>query len=387
MGAYNYSFISLLTEDEKLANGSHSKDEVIKEINNRFNLTKDRSVYYCEDFAVRICSSKSHSFSNTVLSLSALHKFDDRPFIVCLTTPDGCEFFLANSTFLKKISHSSLELRIDNIKGSFNGSDIYKEYDGIANSPSNFERLYAIHEAFTWEENVERLVEATNGISPNKKKFAVTSSNMKTIVEAPKRAVAFTNSAEFSNLKQDLTSRANRVKDLIVVAALIDNVNLRGRVIEELVTTDNPNIVATIAGKLKSHELLELETDQKLGDYSKTYKYFRTETDIKTKVLFLQSAPKAYNVDKLLSFLAEDDSVYLFFLIGITKDNQIKTHLVSVFQNDLLSSTRVQHHWAGRNSRGVTQLDGNILDEIIENKLEDIDVQKAQDFLSKLIKL
>lgn len=37
----------------------------------------------------------------------------------------------ANSTLLRKISHSSQELRVDNIKDSFDGSDIIRELEGI----------------------------------------------------------------------------------------------------------------------------------------------------------------------------------------------------------------------------------------------------------------
>lgn len=97
-----------------------------------FALTRDRSVYYCPDFAVRFSASASRSFSNTVLSLSNLRKYDDRPFIVCLVTPQRNYCFLANTTFLKKVSHSSQELRQNNIRGSFNGSDIVREFEGYS---------------------------------------------------------------------------------------------------------------------------------------------------------------------------------------------------------------------------------------------------------------
>lgn len=387
MGIFNYSVISMVTNDEFNSRVGVTKDQVIEHIENRFNLVRDRSVYSCEEFAVRVCTSKTHSFSNTVLSLSALQKYDSKPFIVILVTPDGCEYFLANTTFLKKISHSSRELRIDNIKGSFNGSDIMREYDGVTNTPENFERLFAIHQAFTWEENLERLVEATNNISPSKTRYDVDAMDRRNILDAPRRAKEFQESDSFIDLRDDLNGRTARVQEAICIAALIDNVNLRGRVIEELVTTDDPQIIRAIVKSLKDGEGLSLKTDQKLGDYSKVYAGFHTETDIKTKVLFLQSAPKAYNVDKLLEFLATDDSVYLFFLIGVDRDNSIKTHLVSAFQTDLLKSTRVQHHWAGRNSRGVTQLEGSVLDTIIENQLEDIDMQTAESFLDSLIQL
>lgn len=44
------------------------------------HLVKDRSVYYCDDFALRFSSSAGRRFGNTVLSLSNLRKYDDRPF-------------------------------------------------------------------------------------------------------------------------------------------------------------------------------------------------------------------------------------------------------------------------------------------------------------------
>ena len=67
---------------------------------------------------------------------------------------------------LRKISHSSQELRVDNIKGSFNGSDIMRDFMGVSNEPDNFEFLFTSHRNYTFEENLERLVEATNNIHP-----------------------------------------------------------------------------------------------------------------------------------------------------------------------------------------------------------------------------
>ena len=97
-------------------NGINDKSKLSKLVADNFSLTKDRSVYYCKEFAIRYCSSSNQSFSNTVLSLSNLQKVDDRPFVVCLVTPDRNYAFLSNTTFLKKISHSSQELRENNDK-------------------------------------------------------------------------------------------------------------------------------------------------------------------------------------------------------------------------------------------------------------------------------
>lgn len=129
-----------------------------------FGLAKDRTVYYCADYALRFSTANGIGFGNTVLSLSRLEKFDDRPFIVCVVTPRENRLVLANASFLKKISHTSQELRENNIRGSFNGSDIVREFQGMRNEPTNFERLFAIHEGIEFEDNLRRLVEATTNI-------------------------------------------------------------------------------------------------------------------------------------------------------------------------------------------------------------------------------
>ncbi len=67
--------------------GINDKSALIQIVANAFLLTKDRCVYYCKEFAIRFSSSNKKTFSNTVLSLSNLQKFDDRPFLVCLVTP------------------------------------------------------------------------------------------------------------------------------------------------------------------------------------------------------------------------------------------------------------------------------------------------------------
>lgn len=62
--------------------------------------------------------------------------------------------------------------------------------------------------------------------------------------------------------------------------------------------------------------------------------------------MILQSNPKAYNIDKLLEFLSTNDSVFLFYFIGIEPSKIINQSLVSIFQKDLLNSTIIQSHWA-----------------------------------------
>ena len=132
--------------------------------------------------------------------------------------------------------------------------------------------------------------------------------------------------------------------------------------------------------------LPEFKTEDKLGDYSKSYPDFDTETDIKTKVLFLDGNPKAYNIDKLLEFLATKKSVYMIYLLGVDDKGNIVARLCSAFDHRLIDGTNVQHHWAGRNTRGVTQFVGNALKEILaDNSGTIIDNKKAEAFIEELI--
>ena len=129
---YNREAVSSLIQFIESKDGMANKLTLAAVVQNEFGLTRDRSVYYSQYFAIRFCQSKksSASFSNTVLALSVLQKYDEKPFIVCLVTPDRNYLMLANTSFLRKISHTSQELRVNNIKGSFLGTDIVRVYEG-----------------------------------------------------------------------------------------------------------------------------------------------------------------------------------------------------------------------------------------------------------------
>jgi hypothetical protein len=172
-------------------NVTGNKSNLISLVRANFAFTKDRSVFYCDTFAVRFCSSPNGSFSNTVLSLSNLQKFDNIPFIVCLVTSIENKLFLANTTFLKKISHSSQQLRIDNIRGSFNGSDIIRNFNGIENNANNIEKLFAYHYEIGFDGNLERLVETTNNIISIGEKFIVDETKKSLILGSVSRAESF----------------------------------------------------------------------------------------------------------------------------------------------------------------------------------------------------
>ena len=384
-------FDSLQPLIEELAahNGINDKSRLSRTIAAKFCLTKDRSVFYCPDFAIRFSSSANSCFSNTVLSLSNLKKYDDRPFIVCLVTPTANICFLANTTFLKKISHSSLELREDNIRGSFNGSDILREFEGISNKPDNFQRLYDIHAGIGFEGNLARLVEATNNISPSGTKFLVSHTAKATILDAPGRALRFIDSKDCSILRKELDARVSQFKNEILLAALIENVNVRGRVIEYLIAGDDEMLRQELIAALKmgNRGLPQFKTENALGDYQRVFEEFHTETDVKTKIMILHSNPKAYNIDKMLEFLSMDQSVFMFYFVGVDPGKLVDAVLVSMFQRNLLTATILLRHWSGRNTRGVTQLEGRTIGNLIVTPDFRIEIQQSVRFLEKIIAL
>lgn len=373
----------------KKHDGINDKAKLSSLVIDHFQLTKDRSVFYCAEFAIRFSSSAKESFSNTVLSLSNLQKFDARPFIVCLVTPDKNLALLANTSLLKKISHSSQELRENNIRGSFNGSDIMREFEGISNNTENLVRLFNIHAGIGFEGNLPRLVEATNNISPTGKKFEIHAAQLKKILDAPARAIAFVNSPEFQVLQDELDKKVSQFQNEILLAALIENVNVRGRIIEYLIAGEDVLLRQEIIDALQKNTkgIPPFKTENSLGDYTRIFAKFHTETDVKTKIMILDSNPKAYNLDKILEFLAEDHSVFMFYFVGVEPGKIVNAVLISIFQEQLLNATILLKHWAGRNSRGVSQFEGKTISKLIHHPEKNIDAVAAKKFLERLIAL
>jgi hypothetical protein len=352
----------------KDAYATANKAEVQFAYTTRFKPFRARSVFVGYGYAMRFCEAGAGSFSNTVLSLSALQTHDPRPFVVVVVRKRTVNFLLANATFLKKISHSSHQLRVDNIKGSFNGSDIMTEYEGQANSPENFELLIAQHTAFTWEENLGRLVEATNAIVGRNTRFRPTDAQKKLLLEAPERAAAALRSQTFRNIESELRATIENRREEILEVACLDNVNLRGNAIEQLLTRG-----------INTHDL---------GDLARSFDGGPLVIDIKTKLLDKASAPKAYNVDKMLTFLAQPQSVLAFLMIGVnTTAHHVSARLLPVLESALLDATVVQHHWAGRSSRGVTQLSGRFGRASEPDYEPRVDVARARAFINELLAL
>lgn len=383
-----HRFVELVEKNKEI----NTKEEMIEVVCQNFTMVKDgRALYHTDFFAVVFCYSKNKSFSNVVLSLSKLEKYDHIPCFVVLVKKDlDNVIYMINTTFLDKISHSSNDLRIDNIRGSLLGSNIRKEIEEIAkkNQPADFDDLFSYHQGFTWQENIERLVERTNNIKPNKEKAVLNDNEIKNLLNAPRRANCFVKSDDYKILLDDLRNRCEEVKEAILVASHIDNVNIRGRLIEVLITS-NPDERKKLLGDLGEieHLLPTYDTKNDLGDYVRTFEKSDSYTDIKTKVLYLNSNPKAYNVDKFLKCMGKDKSVFMFFFVGIDETGIVNTVLASVFHNKLQKSTLLQHHWAGKGTRGAAQFNGKTINELLREDpfINQIDVEDSKHFLQGLL--
>ena len=383
-----HDFVRLIENNK----GINTKEEMIDVVCQNFTMVKDgRAVYHTAFFAVVFCYSKNNSFSNVVLSLSKLEKYDHIPCFVVLVKKDlDNAIYMINTTFLDKISHSSNDLRVDNIRGSLLGSNIRKDLVEIAkrNQPADFDDLFSYHQGFTWQENIERLVESTNNIKPNKEKAVLDDNEKKNLLKAPSRAISFVNSEDYNILLDDLRNRCEEVKEAILVASHIDNVNIRGRLIEVLITSnpDERDKLLRNLGEIE-HLLPTYDTKNDLGDYVRTFEKSDSYTDIKTKVLYLDSNPKAYNVDKFLKCMGKDKSVFMFFFVGIDETGIVNTVLASVFHNKLQKTTLLQHHWAGKGTRGAAQFNGKTINELLREEpfINEINEEDSQRFLQGLL--
>jgi len=353
----------------KAENPSFSKDQIASATATRFDLKLSRKVFHCTDFAIRFSIAKGSSFSNTVLSLSALAAYDKAPFIVCIVKPKDVEFLLANPTFLKKISHSSHQLRVDNVKGSFLGHDILREFNGLKNIPENFDKLFAVHGEFTWDENLARIVEATTAIVPTGSRFTPSADHVTNILSAGKLAKRISGTNDYIDIQRTLDILVAANRGAIMKAAEVNNINQRGNSIEQIITS---------AGNV--HGVGDLSFDLPTGE--------RVLVDVKTKLLNLASSPKGYNIDKFLTLLSVGNSALSFFFIAIDlAKHSVSTRLVSVFDSAILKATRIQFHWAGRNSRGVTQLTGDLSSIFRADFEESINASEVDIYLKKLLGL
>lgn len=361
-------------------------ENIIKE---EYALKGDGPVYYSKDFAIRFSRSKNGKFGNTIISLAKLKKYDAIPFIVCNVTLEKNYLYLSNSTFIKKISHSSQKIDFNHIRGSFNGSDITKYYSNrIKNSPENFIKLFNIHSKNKFAKNFYKIVKNTQKIKSQKKSICNNALNLEEILKAPEISKLFIASTAFQELKNDLDKNVEENKEYILLAANIRNINIRGRVIEILVAQKDLEIIKKLKEDLLSEkEISSIKTCDGVADYNKRFSNFNAIVDIKSKLTNASSSscPKGYNINKALDFLSTTNNVFLFYFVAIDLNKQIvETSLTSIFDPALIKNTIIQKAWSGKGSRGTTQFNNKVIKNALIKKECEIDIAEAQKFLQKI---
>ena len=71
------------------------------------------------------------------------------------------------------------------------------------------------------------------------------------IFESPTRAKEFVESRYFLDLKQYLDSQVEKFRDEILIAAFIDNTNIRGRIIEYLISGEDDGLRSELIAALQ----------------------------------------------------------------------------------------------------------------------------------------
>ena len=380
-----HDFIQLVLSKKDL----NKKDDMIRTVKQCFCLNKTGALYRHNDsFAVAFAYCKYGFFPNVVSSLKTLKKHDDIPcFVVVVKRKMENSIYMINSTFLDKISHSSQKLSMDKIVGSFLGSDIRKRIDefGKENKIDDFDFLFERHKEIGFEKNLQRLVNKTSGIGQKKDKVEFSEEERENILGAPERALRFIASECYTTLLNDLNERCKRVKDAILVVSQNDNSNIRGRLIEALITSEQNKLEELLKDlKEDKHSLPSYDTKNNLDDYYVNYNEWHVYTDIKTEA-FSDSNPKAYNIDKFLKCMGRDNTVFFFFFIVIN-GKSYQTALVSVFHEKLLN-VYTQDVWSGRGTRGTAQFSSKDIKSIFQNKCftNCIDVDKSRQFLTNLL--
>jgi hypothetical protein len=239
--------------------------------------------------------------------------------------------------------------------------------DNLVNQPGNFEALYETHMTFGWDENLERIVAATSAIAGTGKPFTPTAAQREALLLAPEKSREAERVGRMGRVENTLQARLAEREKQVLTAAESGNVKLRGTAIESLLT-----------GKKSINGLADIAFYERGG--------IRVLVDLKTKLLDLSSSPKLYNIDKTLRELSDGATVLCMFLIGIDRGAmRVTGRLVDILDSQFIPMTKLQFHWAGRNSRGVTQLAGDTSKFFGPEFTRRVDVVVARRFLEQLL--
>lgn len=378
----------------------HSKPECVNILMNEYKMIKDHSILFKEnEFAIRVSytKNKNENFSNTIISLSKIFDKDKIPFICARITPDENFYYLINSSFIKKVSHSSKNLDFNNIKGSILGHDILKTIlidkcsscsEFLSNEPKNFEEIYfTFHCNNSFEENLKNIVEKTKNIKPILKKVEINDLMKLNILNSPNLHQEFCNSQYFNEIEELLNERVEKTRSNILdsIVSTGNNPKQYGEYIQNLIVKGEEKTFEESMNNFLTNK--KNINDHRLDDFLIVKNNKNCSIDIKIKVINLNSAPKGVNLDKLLEFLGKENSIFLFYFVGIDENKKtLSTKLAPLFDKSLLYTSYITNHWSGINRRGTIQLQGKAINDILLGfKAIDIDIYFAKEKLKEYI--
>jgi len=352
-----------------------NKEELQSLFVKRFNAVREssRGIFDLPDKSVSVRFTQNNkttngNASNTVIAIARIFPRDDRPILSLMVTAGRNFVRLINSSFIDKIAHSSKNAESDKLRGSVNYSNIIKEFEGITNERHNIHVLFELHSEHDFWENYERIYSLTSQIQGKRVRFEPTDSQNALLLDSHKRSNAFLNSDYFQVLSSDLQQRVERNSKAIIIASTFVNAKLRGEIIEHLITSDDETKLSELRLCIENNEMINFTNPHGLADYERVFENFKTGTDIKTKVMYLNSQPKGFSIDDILLYLSEANTVFLFYWVGIEKDETLKLQLLPIFENNMLKRSHIQKHWSGINQRGHIQFDGKVMKSILNTK-------------------
>lgn len=375
---------------------SISDKEILgKLLSQKFKVRKERSLFIVDDvIAIRFSHSKidRNTSSNTVLAIKKIKEFDNYPILSVLVTPGTNYVEIMNTTFIKKVSHSSKKITYTNLVGSINYTDIMKEYAGTPNIVKEVSNLYKIHQSTDHDKNLKRIVDNTQDIKPIKHKYIFSKEEKNNILSIVQREDMFIENDILTQIEKKLDTRVNAEKKYILrTAQLYDhNVNLRGRIIEKLISGDSCD-TEKIKRALDINEDPKITTKDDLADYELSLSNYNIGIDIKSSALGKDSQPKGIYIDDMLKFVGQSNTIFLVYLVGIKLESQkIMTKLVPMFDKNLLKGSHIESAWSGRDTRGHIQFDGKSIHSIETNKnyhIETMSKNELKKYIDKLIEL
>lgn len=394
-----YKLLNFIYEQHWITTKERLRSDIIQ----HFNLQSfSRSLFYCDDFAIRFSHTNwnPRSIANTILSLKSLMVFDSElPIFLCIVWKEENVVYMINTTFIHKISHSSKWLTQNNIVWSFLWGDIIQDYNWIANIPENFEILWREHYNVMksgW--NLNRLVENTNNIVWTLKPFSPTYEEETQIYNSINRFFSAKEASVLSDIYCQFEDNINRYyNEILFVAKNVDNVNLRWNIIEYIVinweeTDEWIEIIDSINNWIIDIKV-DLQNKHDLWDAEIEVSGYKIAIDVKSKIISENtwSEPKVYNIDKFLEFHSKENTIFLLLFIGIDIDNwNIYTSLRSPFDTELLENQAIQWHWSGRGRRWTVQYSWSAINNVLfreDTYLDIIDYDKAQEYLAELLNL